>query len=540
MSEHSETIIAEYTRRLAVGDYAAARNALLGALADGPQQDWLDCGRDLAMRRDLDGAVVVLSAAIVAYPDSAETALALAGVLWQTRQAAAAESVLRASLARHPVDVSATFLLARIFKEQARMSAATAVVVALLKHARQPTDIVIGAVELLDDCASKHAAARACEDEIAAGSTDPRVYAYAGMLDVQIGEFERARQRYLFALENDPRATDWQCANGLAACQRYDDAAHPDFALFRHYLDRPAQSPKARASLLFALGKAHDDVGEFEQAATCFRQANTIANDLGDWSRKNWRRAVEARLDSRPMPSRIESASDCVPVFIVGMPRSGTTLVAELLARHAGVCHRGELAWLPFLARQIALAGKPTAELLEKTAATYLTQLRQDDASARFYIDKQPLNFMHVDLIAALFPNARIVYCKRDGRDTALSIWMQYFAGSEHNFAYDFSNIAAVMNDSRRLMASAQAKYPDLIQTVHYEALARDPSATISTLAHWIGLARSDDQAQPRAGTSAISTASLWQARQPVHTRSLGRWQAYAPYLPELLKFPAD
>ena len=420
------------------------------------------------------------------------------------------------------------------------MGAAATVIGALLQQSRQPTDVVIMAVELLDDCGRKHDAARACENEIAAGSMDPRIHAYAGMLDMQIGDFERARERYLFALDNDPRACDWQCANGLAACQRYADAAHPDFALFRRCLDQPAQSPKARASILFALGKAHDDVGAFETAAEYFRQANAIATDLADWSRKNWRRAVSVRLNSKPMPCRLDTASDCVPVFIVGMPRSGTTLVAELLARNKDVCHRGELAWLPFLARLVALAAKPTADVLEKTAATYLTQLRQDDSSACWFIDKQPLNFMHVDLIAALFPNAKIVYCKRGGRDTALSIWMQYFAGSEHGFAYDFSNIALVMNDCARVMASAQTKYPNLIHAVDYEALTREPAETISALAQWIGVPPSDSGAAPAARASAISTASLWQARQPVHTRSLGRWHGYAPFVPELSKVPAD
>ena len=534
----SAAYLAGYSRRSAIDGAPAARRALLELLAKCAEQDWLDCGRALVLRGDLDVATVVLTAAIAEYPDSVELALALAGTFWQTKQFGAAESLLRALLIRQPANVATTFLLAKVLKEQARMQAAATVMRSLFEHARHPTDIVIRAVELLDDCGSKKEAAQLCENEIAAGSIDPRLYAYAGMLEMQLGDFERARRRYLFALLNDPRAADWQCANGLAACQRYSESSHSDFALFRSCLQQPALSEKARASTLFALGKAHDDVAEFELATGYFRQANVTVSGVTEWSRKNWRRAVEARLDSKPMLYRNEREDNCVPVFVVGMPRSGTTVLAELLARHPAVCHRGELAWLPFLARQLALAGKPTRALLEKAAANYLAQIRQDDSAARWFIDKQPLNFMHVDLIAALFPNARVIYCERSGRDTALSIWMQYFAGAEENFAYDFSNIAVVMKDSARLMAFAQERHPRLIHRVGYEALTQDAAACVATLAEWLGLPEFDLTAEQKNDASVISTASLWQARQPVYTRSVGRWHAYAPYLPELLKFP--
>lgn len=332
--DRSTAYLAEYSRRLVIDGAPAARNALLALLAKCPQQDWLDCERALVLRGDLDAATAVLTAAIATYPDSVELALALAGVFWQTKQSAAAESLLRALLVRYPADVAATFLLAKILKEQARMQAAATVIRYLFENARQPTNIVIRAVELLDDCGSKKEAAKLCENEIAAGSTDPRLYAYAGTIEMQLGDFERARRRYLFALENDPRAADWQCANGLAACQRYNESSYSDFALFQRCLQQPVLSAKARAALLFALGKAHDDVAEFEQATGYFRQTNAAVSGVTEWSRKNWRRAVEARLDSKPMPYLGEREDDCVPVFVIGVPRSGTTLVAELLARH--------------------------------------------------------------------------------------------------------------------------------------------------------------------------------------------------------------
>ncbi|MFI4969473.1 MAG: tetratricopeptide repeat-containing sulfotransferase family protein, partial [Lysobacterales bacterium] len=450
--------LAAYVRLAAIGDVAGARATLLAALAAEPAPAWLTCGRALVLRADLDGAERVFARALERFADSIDLAHALAGVLWQVRRPAQAEALLRDLLERHPDTAAAGFLLAKILKEQGRMLAAETVVRALFAHAQPPVGVLIQAIELLDDCGRKRAAAELVEDAIVAGSTDPRLHAYAGMLDLQLGDFDLARERYAFALEHDPRALDWQSAYGLVQCKRYTRKDDADFAYLRGLLQRPEIGDTARASLLFALGKLHDDVGEHAPAADWLRQANAIIDAGAGFSRKNWRRIVSARIDARPLPSRSAPADDFRPVFIVGLPRSGTTLVAELLSRHAQVCNRGELAWLPFLAREIVRAGMPDNAALDKAAATYRIQVRQDDTDARWFIDKQPLNFLHIELIAAAFPNARIVYCKRDSRDTALSIWMQYFAGPEQNFAYAFANIAAVAQGCERLMADALKK----------------------------------------------------------------------------------
>jgi len=512
--------------------------AMPASPANRSEAEWLERGRALVLRSDLDGALSTFDAAHAQHPASTDIALALAGLLWQSKQSERAEHVLRALLAAHPAHVAATFLLAKILKEQARMNALATVVRSLIAAAPQPIGTTIQAVELLDDAGRKQDAADLCEAAIAHGSTDPRLYAYSGMLHLQLGDFARVRERYAYAIAHSAQAYDWQVANGLASAQRYADASHADFAMFRHALERSDLSERARASLLFALGKAHDDIGDYAHAAGFFRDGNATVGHSADWSRKNFRRMVAAKLDAKPLAERVAAAADCVPVFIVGMPRSGTTLVAELLSRHPDVRYRGELGWMPFLAQQLGSVAHPSAAMLEKAAATYLAQLRQDDAPARFYVDKQPLNFLHLDLIAALFPNARIVHCERSGRDTALSIWMQYFAGPENNFAYDFDDIAAVLQGCSKLVASAQKKNGARIRTIRYGDLVADSASRLRELAAWIGLGDFDAAAAPSDAT--ISTSSLWQVRQPVYARSIGRWRAYAPYLPELMQFSDD
>ena len=502
------------------------------------ERDCLEQVRAVVLRGDLKGAENLASAALREHPQSVDLRRALAGIYQQTRRYGHAETLLREVLAQDPGDAAAAFTLAEILKQAGRMSAASAVLRACFNQGDHDADLAIRAIELIDDCGRQHEAAAIAEDAIAGNPEDARLHAYAGMLEVQTGEFARAREHYLFALEHSTQACEWNVPHGLASAQRYTSAEHPDFVLFRDCLARTDLSDKARSTLLFALGKAHDDVGDYALAAGYFRQANALAHALTKWSRKNWRRALESRLAARPFAQQLEP-TDWTPVFIVGMPRSGTTLVAELLARHPQVCNRGELAWLANLSQQRTLAGNPARAALEHAAATYAAQLRQDDSDARWFIDKQPLNFRYLDLILALWPHAKIVHCRRNARDTALSLWSQSFMEEVQGYAYDFDDIAVVMRDCERLMAHWRKFYAASIRDVSYEQVAADPEGTIGTLAAWLGLP-SSPAPTPDKATASISTASLWQARQPVYTRSVERWRNYAPYMPELLRFHVD
>lgn len=493
--------------------------------------------RALVLRGDLAGAENVASEALRKYPQSIELRRALAGIYRHTRRHDLAETLLREVLAHDPGDAAAAFPLAELLKEAGRMSAAAAVMRACFAHGRHDADLAIRAVELLDDCRRLHDAAAIAEGAIAANPQDVRLHAYAGMVELQTGEFGRAREHYLFALEHSAQACEWNAPHGLASAQCYSSAEHADFRLFRDCLARTDLSDKARSTLLFALAKAHDDVGDHAQAAQYFRQANGLARALTKWSRKNWRRALESRLAARPYAQRL-APTDWTPVFVVGMPRSGTTLVAERLALHPQVCNRGELPWLATLAQQPALAGNPPRAVLERTAAAYAAQLRQDDSDARWFIDKQPLNFRYLDLMLALWPHAKIVYCRRHARDTALSLWSQSFLEEVQGYSYDFADIAMVMRDCERLMTHWRKFYAASIRDVRYEQLAAEPERTIAELATWLDLPPDPLPAGGKPRTS-ISTASLWQARQPVHTRSVDRWRNYASHVPELLRFPA-
>ncbi|HET6431891.1 tetratricopeptide repeat-containing sulfotransferase family protein [Dyella sp.] len=511
-----------------------------GAIADA--QRALQRAQTQLLQGNLAHAAATLDDAMAAHPQSDELALARAGVAARLGDSAEAAFRLRRVLDHSPGHVPAALMLARSLREAGQMRSAGEILLGACRTGRPTMGQRIDAVELLDDCGRQADALELCLDVFAAGGDDPRLRAHAGALAAQLGRFEEARQHQQAALAGTSLALEWHVPLGLAGLQRYCDPEHPDIALFERLLTQGGLSAHARSGLLFALGKARDDLGEHARAAAAWADANRLVHERHPWNRKQWRRSVEMRL-TRPEPPALHSdPRPWTPVFIVGMPRSGSTLLAEQLARHALVRHRGELPWLPTLAARLASVTSvhERSAQMEAIARSYEAQLVQDDAAARWYIDKQPHNYLHVDLILALFPQARIIHCRRDPRDTALSLWMQSFHPGTQDFAFDFADIACAIQGSRRLMAHWQRRYPLAVREVRYEELVDDTAGCIESIAQWLRLPTDGAGGAVDEAPRAISTASLWQVRQPVHRRSVQRWRNYAQLVPELARLPTD
>jgi len=464
-----------------------------------------------------------------------EAQFAQAQALWELSDVARAEDVLRAVLARDPGHEDASFLLARALQTGGRLDAAARTIFDLCRARGFPAELGRRAAQFIQLGQRQAVAADLCQATLDRGHSTPALLAVAGNLARELGDFARARGFYLAALDAGVDLDVHYVLGALAHTLRYEDAAHPDFARFEVHLRDGAASPRAHAATGFGLAKARDDLGDHESAARVLREANARVRSVLPWSADAWDAAVEARCRERITCAPVPARSDFVPVFVVGLPRTGTTLAASRLAQASVARDRGELRMLRFIAGQLIGGGHlGDAAALEEAAALYRVHARQDDAPATWYIDQDPLNYQYLHVVEALFPNARIIHCVRERRDTALSLWSQDFAHAECAFAFDFEGIARYAAGHDRLMRHWHRTLSLPIHTLAYEDLVADPVAAVERLRVFAGV--------PAAATGAthaapIVSASVWQARQPVYARSVGRWRRYAPFVPELDRF---
>ena len=444
-------------------------------------------------------------------------------------QADAAERDLRAALRMQPTLRDAAFSLAYLLREDGRIDAATAVVVDLWQALRT-REIAGPCLDFLRECGAHASAGDIASHAATHWPEDAALCARAGEILLSLGHFDAAQSALRNAVDRD-HGQGAACLR-LAQCHRFLRADDIDIARFRTILSDSEQVPMARICAGFALAKALDDLGDRAQSAAVLRRANADAAIQAPWNAAAWEEFVERQTRAPAWPS-FEADAGFVPVFIVGLPRTGTTLLASRLARHPDVRDRGELNWIPMLHDHLqAQRQLRDPKALAAVARFVAMQMRRDDARARCIIDKNPLNFRHLDFIRALFPSARIIHCVRDERDTALSIWQQHFAHADLAFAYRFDTIADVMRGHARLMRHWREAAGIPLLEVSYEDVIADEAGILRKLGAFLGLR--DDESPAADAARVITTASVWQARQATYTGSVGRWRSYAAYLPEL------
>jgi tetratricopeptide (TPR) repeat protein len=398
------------------------------------------------------------------------------------------------------------------------------------------TDLSLRAARFAQQC-DRHAIAREiCDGALERrATTSPELLVLAGHVARESGDFPAARARYLAALDAGVDLDRHHVLSALTNTRRYTDASDPDLARCVTHFSDTAHPARSRASAGFALAKIRDDLGDYKAAAQVLREANAMAHH-SRWNSATWKQFVDERTHERPMPIPTSGASDFVPVFVVGIPRSGTTLTASLLARGSGARDRGELRALRFIADNLLSGGHlANAAAMAEAASLYRTLAVQDDAPVAHYLDQDPLNFRYLHIAGAMFPQARVIHVRRNPRDTALSLWSQDFAHPDMAFAYDFADMAAFMEGHDALMRHWHVSLRIPIYELEYEKLVAHTEATLVDLRSFIGApVREPDHPEDDA---PVQSASVWQARQPVYRTSVGRWRHYAPYVPELENF---
>lgn len=477
-------------------------------------------------------------------PDGENDPVALqqrASHLWRAGQIGAAIDAYRRLLSVKPDLPNSWFNLAILQRTARRFDDALESYRTALTHAiDDPEEVHLQrGVIFADDLNRSDAALGELEAALAINPHYVPALLNLGNLRENRGEWGAAREAYAKALAKDPdNALALARLAGVSDIDRVDD---PLIRQIEQALSRPGMSPSDRADLGFALGAVLDRSHAYDAAFRTYEIANAAAREIASAADVRYDRAAQETLIDRliaSFPTRAivsDEADAAPPVFICGMFRSGSTLVEQILGRHAAIVPGGELDVLPALI-QSELLPYPTAAaaMSDDRRSALRTRYRRETAGLHppgtVLTDKRPDNFLHIGLIKTLFPTARIIHTVREERDNCLSVYFLH-ADPTLSYATDLSDTAHYLAQERRLLAHWRALYPDDIFDLHYDDLVASPKSTVASLLDFCGLPWNDAVLDQNASTNPVRTASHWQVRQPLYRKSSGRWRNYQSLL---------
>jgi predicted Zn-dependent protease len=582
---HPQWALAHYELGLALGELelsAEAVAALHRALALKPDMAdaWRSLGDQLTIAGDPAGADAAYAQNIKASTKDPRL-LTAAAALCENR-IPEAEHLLRAHLKKHPTDVAALRMLAEVAARLQRFADAETLLARCLElapsfaAARHHHAIVLHRQ-------SKSAAALHEVDELLA--KDPRHPGYNNLkaaILARIGELDQSIEIYAAVLAQHPAQpkiwmsyghalkTQGYEQEGIAAYQKSIELqpslgeaywslanlktarfAETDLASMRQQLANPQVTDEDRFHLNFALGKALEERGLYAESFEQYALGNRLRRTQISYKPEEMSAHV-ARIKALCTPAffahRAEhGAAARDPIFIVGLPRSGSTLLEQILSSHSQVEGTMELPDIPGIAKTLSqlakqrglegysavvatLSGQECAELGER----YLSQTRiQRKTAAPFFIDKLPNNFAHIDLIHLILPRAKIIDARRHPLGCGFSVFKQHFARGQ-SFSYSLEDIGRYYRDYVELMAHFDSVLPGRIHRIVYESMIGATEHEVRRLLDYCDLAFEDSCLRFYENDRAVRTASSQQVRKPIFQEGVDHWRHYEPWLDPL------
>ena len=369
---------------------------------------------------------------------------------------------------------------------------------------------------------------------------------HLGLTHAAVGEREQAEENYRAAIKLN--GNEVEAYRNLVSMRKFTTPDDPDVKSLEALWEGNDLDDNARCRLAFALGKIFDDCGIHDQAFRYYAIGNRIKMEeitQSGFDIDRYLAHVDRIAETFQKPPRVTADVDRTkprPVFVLGMSRSGTTLIEQVISRHSNVTGRGEL---PCIEMAIARLEKDYGErrvypddflslekaVLDNEANAYLDWVtRLDDLDTDYFTDKMPFNFAHIWLIRSLFPDAAIIHCHRHPLDVILSNYFQWF-GSDINYVYDLEILARFYVCYHRTMDCWQRIFSGKFHRVQYEDFIEDKEQQTRQLIEGAGLEWDEACLDFYRKDTAARTASIWQVRQGIYTSSRERWRNYEQYL---------
>lgn len=407
-----------------------------------------------------------------------------------------------------------------------------------------PAAVLVECARQLSILNAYQPALECAEAAVGRAPADPSARLVRGQLLAQYGKFDQAVQEFEWVLQRYPRSA---LAWWLLARIRKQTMAANHVPHLRAIIQAPGVPPDDKALIARALHKELDDIGDFDGAwqalqIMCDARRRTESYDMAEFGK-----LVDALIDWSPLAGSQASApvDGKTPVFIVGMYRSGTTLVEQLLDGSEEVGGLGELNDFSSAMRHStdhyskdvldrAMLHHASGLDMSVLGQRYLESVECRLRGERFFTDKLPVNFLNIGFICHALPQAKIVHMVRDPMETCFSNLRELFTGI-NAYSYDQAELAGYFIQYRRLMTHWHAAYPGRILDVDYAELTRDPEAVMRKVAAFCGIDYTDAMCDPRSSTRAVATASAVQVRDRVVRREVPKWAPYAKHLQPLI-----
>lgn len=349
------------------------------------------------------------------------------------------------------------------------------------------------------------------------------------------GNFENAKKSLKTAILVSPNYAEAHHSLASLTSYKLGDEHLSQLELLKADINLSASN---RALINFALGKAYEDINDISKSYQSYVLANNIERSIIKYNLKDdieffkkIKNSVKL-FDFENIP-KIEKQDDLTPIFIIGMPRSGTTLLEQILTSHSLIRSAGEITDLSNFAKIAIEKNQVTAAQLNLFRLSYLKTLKNYSKGAPYVIDKLPHNFRNVALISNLFPNAKIIHSQRDPKAVCWSNFSHRFVTGSLPYSNDLDDTIRFYDLYQDLMAFWDIQIPDKIYHINYEKLVANPIVEIENLLKYVSVPWEDNCLKPHKNADNVRTASQLQVRKKMYKGSSENWKKFQPYLGE-------